>query len=121
MAKGKPTSKIAKGASGRKNHGPKRHLHHGFGPKALRQEMAKTGIFSKYTNFESFCLAMQARGVKADLHIMWDEFRKIPLIRLEDGEYIANRAAENNFFKQAPEISATILKAQKAKAKGKQA
>lgn len=121
MAKGKVTNKTAKGAKGRKNHGPKRHLHHGFGPKALRRELSKTGIFSKYTDFESFCLAMQSRGVKSELGLMWSEFRKIPLIRLSNGEYVTNRAAEDNFFKQAAEINAAVIKAQKSKSKDKQA
>ena len=110
MAKGKPTPKIAKGTNGRKNHGPKRHLHHDIGPKAFRQMMGTTGLLNKYHNFESFCLAMQARGVRADMEVMWAEFRRIPYIERADGSLGPNRAAEKEFFKNAAELGAKLMK-----------
>ena len=95
MAKGKPTSKIAKGANGRKNHGPKRHLQHDIFPKSLRMEIGKSGLFSKYDSFDSFCVAMQARNVRADYRLMWLPGAKV---------------AMKEFFDNAAQIGANVMK-----------
>lgn len=47
----------------RKQHkGPKRHLFHELKP--LDREIAKAGLLSKYSCYESWCLACSARGKK---------------------------------------------------------
>ena len=58
MAKGKKKS----GSSGgpHKKHGPKRHLFKEYKP--MIHVIAKTGLLSKYSNYESFVLACSARG-----------------------------------------------------------
>lgn len=117
MAKGKPTSKIAKGAKGRKNHGPKRHLHHDIAPKALRMATAKSGVFSKYYDYDSFCLAMQARGVRSNTQVMWDEFRRLGKVD-KDGNWIDDRAAQKEFLANAKEISMRLASADKRHKKG---
>ena len=104
MAKGKPTPKITKGAKGRKNHGPKRHLDHDIFPKALRMSMTSCGVLDKYGSYDSFCLAMQARGVRADFRIMWSEFCNCK-----------NKAAQDAFFANAKQIGLDVMKKQKSK------
>lgn len=104
MAKGKPTSKIAKGASGRKNHGPKRHLNHDIAPKALRMYIERCGALDKFGSFDSFCLSMQARGVRADYRLMWNEFSKCK-----------NRDEQVAFFANAKQLGIEATKKQKSK------
>lgn len=76
MAKGKGSR-----ASGgpHKNHGPKRHMHSWCG--AMKQDFAKAGVLSKYHDFESWQLAMSARGNrKADRA----EFERFVVLSMED-------------------------------------
>ena len=70
----------------RKKHGPKRKMFHQYN-KATRIEMAKCGVLSKYSDFESFALSCNARGVKSDPHYLWNEFIKLPT-RKEQDEYL---------------------------------
>lgn len=121
MAKGKPTNKIAKGANGRKNHGPKRFLHHDIYPKATRMDIASSGALSKYDDFSSFCLAMQARGVRSDLDLMWGKFKSIKMIKNANGEWIFNRVAQDQFFKDAKNIASQLAADSKRKKKGAKA
>lgn len=115
MAKGKkPAAKATKGAKGHHVHGPKRHLHHSITPQTTRMALAKCGVLSKYDDFDSFSLAMLARGVRADMRMMWDEFCSIPMVQNEDGEWIANRPAQRAFFADAKETAVRLMK----KAKG---
>lgn len=101
MAKGKPASKVSKGANGRKNHGPKRHLDHDIFPKATRMGIAKTGLLSKYYSFDGFCVSMQARGVRADYKLLWARFCAIPC---------SDRAAQREFFANAKQIAQDEMK-----------
>ena len=117
MAKGKPASKIAKGANGRKNHGPKRHLNHDVYPKALRMMFGRCGVLDKYSSFDSFCLSMQARGVRADMGLMWKAFREIP-VNDKNGKPLPDaRARLNDFFRNAKQISVEVMQNQKKEAK----
>lgn len=117
MAKGKPASKIAKGAKGRKNHGPKRHLDHDIFPKAMRMEMGKAGLLSKYSSYDDFCVSMQARGVRADYKLLWAEFRALPVMD-KKGNLLPNaREIQNNFFKNAKQIGMDAMKKQKKESK----
>lgn len=60
----------------RKNHGPKRHMFKNYKP--LVHDFARTGILSKYYNYESFAQAMAARGIRTNIKEMWTEFFKLP-------------------------------------------
>lgn len=84
MAKGKGKKAIGGGAH--RAHGPKRHLHTWCG--AMKGDFAKAGVLSKYNDYESWQLAMAARGVrKAD----YVEFCKFAVMSLEDKKaYLAN-------------------------------
>ena len=57
----------------RKNHGPKRHMFHGWN-KAIRTEFGRLGILDKFHNKESFALSLNARGIKSDIDKYWIEF-----------------------------------------------
>lgn len=57
-----------------KNHGPKRHLFHDIQPKGTRMMMESLGLCDKYHHFDSFVLALQARGVKRDYEAQWQRF-----------------------------------------------
>ena len=74
----------------RKNHGPKRHLHAGFKP--LVHEFGRDGVLTKYGDYESFCLACAARGVKNFLKELWADFTLIggKLGRKGQDEYLKN-------------------------------
>lgn len=98
MAK-KPVSKIAKGSAGRKNHGPKRHLHHEIYPKALRMSIADCGVLDKYNDFSSFCLALQARKVRGNYAAAWYDFKRIGKTD-KYGNWIANRQEQDEFLKR---------------------
>ena len=76
MAKGKKS-----GASSglRKNHGPKRHMHAWCG--AMKQDFAKSGLLSKYYDFESWSQACQARGSK---HVTYEDFQEFRKLKFED-------------------------------------
>lgn len=60
MAKGKKKGVSSGGPH--KKHGPKRHLHRWCGVR--KQEFSKAGVLSKYYDYESWALALAARGVK---------------------------------------------------------
>lgn len=59
----------------RKNHGPKRRMFKDYKP--LTHDFARSGILSKYYNYESFAQAMAARGIRTNIKEMWSEFFKI--------------------------------------------
>ena len=84
MAKGKRKG----GSSGgpHKMHGPKRHMFKEYKP--MIHAFAKAGLLTKYENFESWQLAMAARGCKkAD----FNEFKRFVVLPLSDKkEYFKN-------------------------------
>ena len=84
MAKGKG-KKVSSGGP-HKKHGPKRHLHAWCG--AMKKDFADAGLLSKYEDFESWQLAMAARGCKkADKA----EFSRFVVLSLEEKKaYFAN-------------------------------
>ena len=84
MAKGKGKG----GSSGgpRKSHGPKRHMFKGYKP--MIHSFAKTGLLSKYYDYESFVLACTARGKKNPSRQEFIEFSCLP--RDKQKEYFAN-------------------------------
>ena len=87
MAKGKGKKVASSGSTLRKAHkGPKRHLFKEYKP--MIAAFAKAGILSKYYNYESWQLAMAARGCrKAD----YGEFSRFVVMSLEDKKaYFAN-------------------------------
>ena len=116
MAKGKPASKITKGAKGRKNHGPKRHLHHNIEPKATRMAFARAGVLSKYDDYESFYLSLQARGVRTNTQSLWYEFCGLTK-KNEEGELVADRAAQKAFLADIKNVAARLAAANDKKAK----
>ena len=64
----------------RKRHGPKRKLFHEYTSTA-RLAMARGGVLSKYNDFESFCLALAARGIRekvTDMKFRWKKFCELP-------------------------------------------
>ena len=84
LTKGKG-KKVASGGP-HKKHGPKRHMHAWCG--AMKKDFADAGLLSKYYDFESWQLAMAARGNrKAD----YAEFRVFSLLSMEEKKaYFAN-------------------------------
>ena len=76
----------------RKNHGPKRHLHHAYS-KCLRYNVSYGGLLNKYNNYESFALAVMARGVKVGIQAMWDSYSKLPTTAGKDA-YLENLSAK---------------------------
>lgn len=70
-----------------KAHGPKRKLFHEYN-KVMRSEMAKHGLLTKYSNFESFKLACIARGMRNPTEA---DFRTMSLL--------PTRAAQDEWFK----------------------
>ena len=107
MAKGKPSPKVTKGAKGRKNHGPKRHLHHSLEPKAMRLTISRTGVLSKYDDYESFCVSLQARGVRSNTQVLWTEFCHLG----------GNAAAQRQFFKDVKDIASRVNSADRKQKK----
>lgn len=75
----KPKKSASRGGAVKK-HGPKRKMFHCYN-KAIRIELGRLGLLSKYHNFESFTLACQARGVKAVTDKMWYEFCLLPIMQ----------------------------------------
>lgn len=61
---------------GRKKHGPKRRMWHYY-EKAVRVEFGKLGLLTKYNDYDSWKLALMARGVKTPTLAMWVEFSKL--------------------------------------------
>ena len=74
MAKGKGKG----GSSGgpRKSHGPKRKLFKEFKP--MIKTIAAAGLLDKYHNYESFCLACNARGKRNPSKQEFQEFTHLP-------------------------------------------
>lgn len=74
MAKGKGKG----GSSGgpHKKHGQKRHLFKEFKP--MIKAFADAGLLDKYHNYESFCLACNARGKRNPTKFEFNEFRLLP-------------------------------------------
>ena len=73
MAKGKGNKKGASSGP-RRVHGPKRHLHKDYKPKALVMEFGKLGLLNKYQDFESWQLACAAKGKKNVSKAEFDKF-----------------------------------------------
>lgn len=90
----------------RKSHGPKRNLFHNYA-KGMRYQMSrkefvqtgvepKTGkilgykrvsVLNKYNDFESFALAVMARGIKMseqDLEYTWARYFPLPTHKAKD-------------------------------------
>jgi hypothetical protein len=84
MAKGKG-KKVSSGGP-HKKHGPKRHMFRWAGP--MKEAFAKAGILTKYHDYESWQLAMAARGIKkADRA----EFNRFVVLSMEEKKaYFAN-------------------------------
>ena len=70
-----------------KSHGPKRHLFKEFKP--MVHEFGRLGVLDKYTNEDSFILAMAARGNKKVLHSDWVKFSQLKT-RKEKDAYFAS-------------------------------
>lgn len=83
MAKGKGKG----GSSGgpHKKHGPKRKLFKEFKP--MIKAFADAGLLDKYHNYESFCLACNARGKRNPTRAEFTEFTHLPLDKQK--EYFA--------------------------------
>lgn len=111
MAKGKKTPTMATRTYVRKNHGPKRHLHRDIYPKALRNSMELAGAMTKYFDYDSFCVALQARNVRADYKLMWNKFSNLKIVDA-NGRITA---AADEFFKDAANIGAELMREQKKK------
>lgn len=76
---GKSKARSASSVGKHKNHGPKRHIHRWTG--AMFEDFAKAGVLSKYNDFESWQLAMAARGSrKTD----YAEFCRFASMKFED-------------------------------------
>jgi len=70
MAKGKGGRTSASGP--RRVHGPKRHMHAWCG--AMKKLFADAGLLDKYHDYESWLLAMAARGCKKADKSEFDRF-----------------------------------------------
>lgn len=88
MAKGKGGKpSVSAGPKLRKKHGPKRHMFRWTGP--MKYQFAQAGVLTKYTDYESWVLACQARGKRKDIDKA--EFDKFVLLSLEEKkEYFKN-------------------------------
>ena len=84
MAKGKG-KKVSSGGP-HKKHGPKRHLFKEYKP--MIHVIAKTGLLSKYYNYESFVLACNARGKINASKEEFNTFASLP--REQQKEYFKN-------------------------------
>ena len=60
----------------RKNHGPKRKMFHEW-DSTTRMHLAQAGLLSKYHNFESFSLALTAKGIKKYISDIWADYIKV--------------------------------------------
>lgn len=61
----------------RKNHGPKRKLFHDW-DSTTRLAFGKAGLLTKYHNYQSFALSLNARGIKKDVDKYWRSFCLLP-------------------------------------------
>ena len=88
MAKGKGGNRgVSSGL--RKSHGPKRHMFKDLKP--LVHLIAKTGLLSKYYDFESWVLACQARGIKNPGKAEFSKFVVLPTIKAKNEFFAALR------------------------------
>lgn len=85
MAKGKGKKVASSGP--KKMHGPKRKLFHEWS-STMRMHLAKAGLLSKYSNYESWAIAVQARGKRDTSRNDFNEFVK--LSREEKDNYFNN-------------------------------
>ena len=76
MAKGKGGKAAPAAAKQRKNHGPKRKMHHCWS-STMRMHFAKAGLLDKYHNYESWQQACQAKGKRNTTINDWNEFVKL--------------------------------------------
>lgn len=83
MAKGKGGSKASAGPH--KKHGPKRKLFKEYKP--MIKAFADAGLLTKYNNYESFCLACNARGKRNPTRREFTEFTY--LTKEKQKEYFA--------------------------------
>ena len=74
MAKGKG-KKVSSGGP-HKKHGPKKKMFHCW-TSTMRMHLAKAGLLTKYTNFESWQQACQAKGKRNTTKADFDEFIKL--------------------------------------------
>ena len=86
MAKGKGKSSVSAGSKLRKRHGPKRHLWKDLKPMVW--QFGKLGLLTKYEDFESWQIAMAARGQKNTSRAEFLKF--VVLSRKEKDEYFKN-------------------------------
>ena len=85
MAKGKGKKVASSGPH--KKHGPKRKLHHCW-TSTMRKHFADVGLLSKYYNYESWTLSVQARGRRDASRNDFNDFVK--LSREEKDNYFKN-------------------------------
>ena len=78
MAKGKG-KKVSAGSGLRKKHGPKKHMFKEYKP--MVRAFAQAGLLSKYHNFESWQLAMAARGSKKATYA---DFKAFVVLSMEE-------------------------------------
>lgn len=86
MAKGKG-KKVASSGPKKMHKGPKRKLFHEWS-STIRMHLAKAGLLSKYNNYESWSIAVQARGRRDTSRNDFNEFVK--LSREEKENYFKN-------------------------------
>ena len=84
MAKGKGKKVASNGPH--KKHGPKRKLHHCWS-STMRKHFADAGLLTKYTNYESWVLAVQARGKRDASKTDFNEFT------------VLSKEEKDNYFK----------------------
>lgn len=76
MAKGKG-KKVSSGGP-RKPHGPKKHLHKDYKP--MIKAFADCGLLTKFNDYESWCIACNARGKRITTK---EEFKDFSALSLE--------------------------------------
>ena len=85
MAKGKGGKKVSSGGP-HKKHGPKKHMFRWTGP--MKKQFADAGLLSKYSDFESWQLAVAARGNRKATYA---DFQAFVVLSLEEKKaYFAN-------------------------------
>ena len=75
MAKGKGKKSASSGPH--KKHGPKKHLHKDYKP--MIKAFADCGLLTKYNDYESWCIACNARGKRITSKEEFKEFSALPL------------------------------------------
>ena len=74
MAKGK--GKKVASAGPKKKHGPKKKMFHCWS-STMRMHFAKAGLLNKYSNYEAWQQACQAKGKRTTTHNDFNEFVKL--------------------------------------------